>query len=146
MIGLNQMIAPDAKMDDGQLDIAVYDGMTTTELAGYFLSTTNGRRSTDGQVRFYRAQRVVIRSGEPLAVVSDTDSLPDRQELEIEVMPRALTAIVGNGMALTLPVESVPAVPPLTGHEPQSAAPSNAAKPTEKSIAEKAALPEAMAV
>jgi len=49
-------------------------------------------------------------------------------------------------MALTLPVESVPAVPPLTGREPESAAPSNAAKPIEKPMAEKAALPEAMAV
>jgi len=87
MIGLNQMIAPDAKMDDGLLDIAVYDGMTTTELAAYFLATTKGRRSTEAQVRFYRARRVVIRSGAPLAVVSDTDTIPERQELEIEILP-----------------------------------------------------------
>ena len=146
MIGLNQMIAPDAKMDDGLLDIAVYDGMTTTDLAGYFLNTTKGRRSTNGQVRFYRAKRVVIRSGAPLAVVSDTDLLPERQELEIEILPRALNVVVGNGMALTLPVESVPAVPPLTGPQPESEAPANnGTKSTEQLPAEKVSVPEPVA-
>jgi YegS/Rv2252/BmrU family lipid kinase len=144
MIGLNQMIAPDAKMDDGLLDIAVYDGMTTTDLAGYFLNTTKGRRSTNGQVRFYRAKRVVIRSGEPLAVVSDTDSILERQELEIEILPRALNAIVGSGMALTLPVEAVPAVPPLAGPQPAATTPAEAATASDKAPAAKTPVPEAV--
>jgi diacylglycerol kinase (ATP) len=115
LIGMNLLIAPEAKMDDGLLDIAVYDEMGNTELATYFLATTNGRRAYHPNVRFYRARRVVIRSGQRLPVMSDKDVIEDRQELEIELIPRAINAIVGNGMALTLPVEAVPSVPPLAG-------------------------------
>jgi diacylglycerol kinase (ATP) len=121
LIGLNMLIAPEAKMDDGLLDVGVYDDMATTELAKYFIATTNGRRAHDAHVRFYRARRVVIRAAERLPVVSDAEELEDRQELEIEVLPRALKAIVGNGIALSLPVEAVPAVPPLAGPEPAAA-------------------------
>src|SRR5258708_7547675 len=66
LIGMNMLIAPDAKMDDGLLDIAVYDDMATSDLASYFLATTNGKRAYHPNVRFYRAQRVVIRAGQRL--------------------------------------------------------------------------------
>ena len=115
LIGVNLLIAPDAKMDDGLLDIAVYDEMATSDVASYFLSTTNGRRAYNPHVRFYRAQRVIIRSGARLPVVSDTDVINDRRVLEIEIIPRAINAILGNGIALSLPVEAVPSVPPLSG-------------------------------
>jgi len=118
LIGVNLLIAPEAKMDDGLLDIAVYDDMANSELAAYFLATTNGRRAYHPNVRFYRARRVVIRSSERLPVMSDKDVVEDRQQLEIEIIPRAINAVVGNGMALTLPVEAVPSVPPLAGPQP----------------------------
>jgi len=138
LIGLNMLIAPEAKMDDGLLDIGVYDDMATTELASYFVATTNGRRAYNAHVRFYRARRVVIRAAERLPVVSDTDELEDRQELEIEVIPRALNAIVGNGMALSLPVESVPSVPPLAGPEPAAAGKGEpSAAPADNRVTEK---------
>jgi len=118
LVGMNLLIAPEAKMDDGLLDIAVYDEMANTDLAAYFLATTNGRRAYHPNVRFYRANRVVIRSAERVPVMSDKDVIEDRQELEIELIPRAINAIVGNGMALSLPVEAVPSVPPLAGPQP----------------------------
>ena len=121
LVGMNLLIAPEAKMDDGLLDIAVYDDMANSELATYFLATTNGRRAYHPNVRFYRARRVVIRSGVRLPVMSDKDMIEDRQQLEIELIPRAINAIVGNGMALSLPVESVPSVPPLAGPQPAPA-------------------------
>jgi diacylglycerol kinase (ATP) len=130
LIGLNMLVAPDAKMDDGLLDVAVYDDMTTTDLTSYFLATTEGRRAYNSHVRYWRACRVVIRSSQDMPAVADKDAVSEGQkagkgqaakkgqELEIEVLPRAINAVVGDGVALTLPVEAVASVPPLAGKQP----------------------------
>ena len=118
LLGMNYMIAPDANMDDGLLDIAVYDGMTGTDLTKYFLKTTNGRRAYDPNVRFFRSRRVVIRSNQTLPIAADADVVPERKTLEIEIVPGALSAIVGNGIGLGRPVEAVQSTPPLVGEQP----------------------------
>jgi diacylglycerol kinase (ATP) len=130
LIGLNMLVAPEAKMDDGLLDVAVYADMTKTDLTSYFLATTEGRRAYNPNVRFWRACRVVIRCDEDLPAVADKDAVKEgqepgkerkakpSQELEIDVMPAAINAVVGNGVALTLPVEAVASVPPLAGKQP----------------------------
>jgi diacylglycerol kinase (ATP) len=119
LYGLNNLIAPDAKMDDGLFDLAVYDGLSDLELAGYFLKTAKGQRISDPNVRFYRARRVQIRSHQELHATSDKDELVDHPVLNFELMPRALTMIVGKGAALVWPVEAVPSVPPLAGAQSQ---------------------------
>jgi diacylglycerol kinase (ATP) len=42
LMGLNFLIAPEVKMDDGLLDIAIYDGMGKTELVSYFVAMSSG--------------------------------------------------------------------------------------------------------
>jgi len=49
-------------------------------------------------------------------------------------------------MALTLPVESVPAVPPLAGPQPTSVAPPNGTTPADKSVTAQPPVPAAVAV
>jgi len=127
LMGLNILIAPDAKMDDGVLDIAVYDGMGKGELLSYFMSASNGTRSYNPKIKFYRSRRVIIRSQETLDVHADKDALAGKQTLEIEVVPQGLSAIVGQGFALTLPATVVPSVPPLAGPQP-----TNGDHPTEE--------------
>jgi hypothetical protein len=100
------------------LDGAVYDGMSKTELIKYFLGTGNGKRAYDPRVRFYRARKVRIRSEQATPVVSDKDEIPDKQILDIEILPLALKLVVGKGVALNLPVEAVQSVPPLSGPQP----------------------------
>jgi len=118
LLGMNYMVAPDAKMDDGLLDIAVYDGMTPTDLTAYFLKSAKGRRVYDATVHFYRSRRAVIRSNQSLPVATDADPMSgERKVLEIEVIPGAITAIVGNGIALSRPVEAVQSTPPLSGEQ-----------------------------
>ena len=119
LLGMNYMVAPDAKMDDGLLDIAVYDGMTATDLTAYFLKTTDGRRAYDPNVKYFRSRRVVIRSNQSLPIAADTDVVPERKVLEIEVEAGAIRAIVGNGIALGRPVEAVQSTPPLAGEQPK---------------------------
>jgi diacylglycerol kinase (ATP) len=117
LTGPNFLIAPEAKMDDGLFDIAVYDGMGKTELISYFMETANGKRADNPKVRFYRARHVLIRSLQEMPVVSDKDAISEHQVLDIEVVPQALTMIVGKGLGLDLPVDAVPSVPPLAGEQ-----------------------------
>jgi hypothetical protein len=58
---------------------------------------------------------VHIHPAEPEPVVSDKDSLPKYQDLEIELVPQALRIIVGKGIGLSFPVDAAPSVPPLSG-------------------------------
>jgi diacylglycerol kinase (ATP) len=117
LTGLNNLIAPDAKMDDGLFDLAVYDGMSDVELAKYFLSTANSQRVSNPNVRFYRTRRVHIRSQQELPATSDKDEIPDQEELDLKVIPRAIRVIVGQGSGLNWPVDAIHSVPPLTGKQ-----------------------------
>jgi hypothetical protein len=132
LTGLNNLIAPDAKMDDGLFDLAIYDGMSDIELAKYFLSTANGQRVSNPNVRFYRTRRVHIRSHQEMPATSDKDEIPAEEELDFEVMPRAIRVIVGQGSGLNWPVDAVHSVPPLKGAQAPSKSDKAAeqAKPT----------------
>lgn len=111
--GTNILIAPEAKMDDGLLDIAVYDGMGKTDLMGYFVQSTNGKGAENPNVRFYRARHIVIRSNQEMPVVSDKDPIPEHRVLEIEVIPHGLAVVAGKGIALSLPVDAAAISPAL---------------------------------
>ncbi len=125
LMGDNLLVAPDAKMDDGMLDVAIYEGMNKAELLRHFLSIRDGKRAEDPKVRFYRTSHVRIESGEPLQAHSDKEPLEPQDVIEFEVVSKGLTMVVGQGVALTLPVQVVPSVPPLAG--PQAASGSNGA-------------------
>jgi hypothetical protein len=120
LTGLNNLIAPDAKMDDGLFDLAIYDGLSDLELAKYFLSTAKGQRVSNPNVRFYRTRRVHILSSKELPATADKDEIPDEEELDLKVIPRAIHVIVGQGFGLNWPVDAVHSVPPLTGEESPS--------------------------
>lgn len=120
MMGKNIMIAPDAKMDDGYLDVAVFNEMTKTELLQYFVAASNGSRAENPKIQYYRARRVRIHSNQDLEVNSDKDLIQAKRVLEIGIVPQALSVIVGKGFALSLPVAAAPAVPPLSGPQPET--------------------------
>ncbi len=108
LIGTNLLMAPDAKMDDGWLDLSVYDDMTKSDLLGYFMNVSIGKKSDDPRIKRYRVQHVKIHTGHAAPVVSDKDAVPERREMEIQIIPHGLTMIVGDGIGLSLPVQSVP--------------------------------------
>jgi diacylglycerol kinase (ATP) len=142
--GLNNLIAPDARMDDGMFDLAVYDGMGDLEVAKYFLSTGNAQRVSNPNVRFYRTRRVHIRSQQPLPEASDKDELPAQKQLDFEVLPRAIRVIVGQGSGLSWPVDAAHSVPPLTGVQTSSKS-ENAAEQARPTNGTGHTLPEANA-
>jgi len=138
LFGVNNLIAPEAKMDDGLFEVGVYDNMTKVELSSYFIKTTNGKRAYDPNVRFYKARWVKLSCVQPFSSVSDKDELIDRKDLKIELVPGALTMIVGQGAALTWPVDAVTAAPPLSGAQtaPKNGHTAPTETPTETAPAE----------
>jgi diacylglycerol kinase (ATP) len=119
LYGLGSLIAPDAKMDDGLLDLAVYDGLNDLDLAAYFIQNANGNRVSNPNVHFYRTRRIHIQSRQEMPATSDKDELPEQLALDFELIPRAIHVIVGQGSALVWPVEAVASVPPLGGPQGQ---------------------------
>ncbi|HRW10117.1 MAG TPA: YegS/Rv2252/BmrU family lipid kinase [Caldilineaceae bacterium] len=118
LFGNNLLIAPDAKMDDGMLDLAIYADMELVDLTAYFYAIANGRRSHEPRLITRRAQHIQVTAGTPLPVNADLDLLEKQQAWEIAVKARALAVIVGNGVGLTFPVSAAPARPPLAGLQP----------------------------
>jgi len=115
LVGSNLLAAPGAKMDDGLLDVTVYDRMGEKELMAHFIAASNHKPH---DIEVHRARRVRIVTNAAMLAHSDMDVAPERNVIEIEVMPAALSMIVGNGIALTMPVESAPAAAPFAPAAP----------------------------
>jgi diacylglycerol kinase (ATP) len=117
LMGSNLMVAPGAKMDDGLLDIAVYDGMGDVALMKHFMSASSGALN---HLKTYRSRFVRITTEEPMPSYSGSDIVLPKHVLEIHVLPKALSIIVGNGIALTMPVESAPSAPTFAPDPPHA--------------------------
>lgn len=115
LFGNNMLVAPEAKIDDGLLDVVVYEGMELVDLTRYFYGISSGGRVNDVRIQVRRARRLWVMADTPLPVNADLDVLAAQQRWEIQVVPRALSVIVGNGIALTLPVTAAPVTPPVAG-------------------------------
>lgn len=121
LFGKNMLIAPEAKIDDGLLDVALYDGMSRLDLERHFLEIADGKRADTPKIAFQRVRSISVRADRPLAANADLEILTEQPNWTIDVLPGALVAVVGKGIALSLPVETVPAVPPLSGPQPAPA-------------------------
>jgi hypothetical protein len=62
------------------------------------------------RIKTYRSRHVRITSSEPLPTNSDKDVTARRQVIDIEIAPRALAVIAGNGIGLSVPVEAAPSI------------------------------------
>ena len=95
--GFGFTVAPDAQLDDGLFDVAVFRRFSKSELVRHFLSIALGRRSYSPKVDTYHSERVTIRSRHPLPARADGTDLGTtplecvvrRQALNVLVPPRA---------------------------------------------------------
>ena len=115
LFGNHMLAAPNAKMDDGLLDLAIYHGMSKIDLESYFLSISDGKRVDEPRVQFHQVRKIQVTADGVLAANADMDVFAEQKMWEFEVIPHALTVVVGNGIALTLPVAAAPPPPPLAG-------------------------------
>src|SRR4030095_9889047 len=90
------------------LSLQVYDGRSAAALVKHFMAASSG---SPDDLKTYRVRRVRMTAEEPVLGNSDMNITPERHVIEIEVVPRAVSMVVGNGIALTVPVESAPSAP-----------------------------------
>jgi diacylglycerol kinase (ATP) len=101
--GAGLLIAPQARLDDGLLNVRVYEEMSQVVLATHFLAITAGTASVDMRVRSSTGRRMVIRSSLPLPVVADS-KVVGRTPARFRVVTGGLLVIAGSGDGLSHPV------------------------------------------
>jgi diacylglycerol kinase (ATP) len=87
-------VCPGARIDDGELDLLIADGVGRLEILGLVPKIMRGTHAGDPRLRLARARRVLIESGEPLLVEADGEiAFEDARRLEIEILPGALRVL-----------------------------------------------------
>jgi diacylglycerol kinase (ATP) len=92
VIGVKNLVAPDASMEDGLLDIAVYPGFSKGELLAYFAETVHEGETSDGKIQRYRARKVKIKTSPKLEIAAEGIIL-GKGKATIKLLPRALRVI-----------------------------------------------------
>ncbi len=92
LIGAKNLLAPDASMDDGLLDIAVYPGFNKAQLLSYFANTANEGSTADGTIQRYRARKIKVKTSPKLDVAAEGTIL-GKGTARIKLLPGALRVI-----------------------------------------------------
>ena len=89
-IGGKMKFAPDARMDDGLLDVCVLRRFYFRDVIRMIIRTLFGDVRRDRAVAFYQARRIEIDSDPPLDLQIDGEEVDQRKPLIVEVVPQAL--------------------------------------------------------
>jgi YegS/Rv2252/BmrU family lipid kinase len=92
VMAAKNLIAPEAAMDDGLLDVAVFPNFTKAELVAYFAKTAEQRESSDGKIQRYRARKIKIKTKPKLEIAAEGIMLGEGKA-KVKVLPRALHVI-----------------------------------------------------
>jgi diacylglycerol kinase (ATP) len=113
VFGKNFLVAPDASLQDGLLDISVYPDFGKVELIRYYAAVMDGGYSGDGKVQNYQARKIKVKSSPKLDVMADGVEL-GKGTVKIKVRKNALRVITaektpGVGIRPNDAVETQPA-------------------------------------
>jgi len=125
MFGANFLVAPDASVTDGLLDISVYPDFSKTELLAYYAKIRDEGFSANEKVQRFRASKIEIKASPKMDVMADGVML-GKGKLEIKskagavwmitpedhVAPPALLKEVSQ--ELPAPVSPVPVKEPVS--------------------------------
>jgi diacylglycerol kinase (ATP) len=101
--GPGLIVNGDARMDDGLLDVQVYEGMDQPALARRFLALKLGMTPDDTNVEHMRTSRLEVQTASPLPVVADS-KVVGTTPARFDVLPGALLVVSGRGIGLAHPV------------------------------------------
>jgi diacylglycerol kinase (ATP) len=105
LIGLRNLVAPDASLEDGLLDISVYPNFSKAEVLAYFATTIKQNRVPDGRVQRYRAKKIKFKSSPKLDVAAEGIMLGNGTA-KIKVLPRQLRVLAPEpGIGAEKPLE-----------------------------------------
>jgi diacylglycerol kinase (ATP) len=88
-------VAPEARLDDGLLDLMIVPESSGPQLAVLVPLVLLGRHTGSDLAVFRRAAAIELRSQPPMSFNVDGEPLPD-QPARFEVLPRALRVVVGE--------------------------------------------------
>lgn len=91
--GARNLIAPDACMDDGLLDVAVYPGFSKADLIAYVAQTAHQGSTSDAGIQRYRVRKIKVKSSPKLDVAVEGDIQLGRGTARIKVLPGALRVL-----------------------------------------------------
>lgn len=91
--GVQFALAPDAKMNDGKLDVIYIDNPSKWDHLRHFFKAMRGERLPHERLNIHRAARIDIKSYPPLEVHADGECL-GRTPITVEVVPEALLICV----------------------------------------------------
>ena len=113
LIGAKNLVAPDASMEDGLLDIAVYPDFSKTDLLAYFAKTAHEGSTPDGTIQRYRARKIKVKSSPKLDVAAEGIIL-GKGTARIKLLPAALRVLApepGSGAEKTQEEKSARELP-----------------------------------
>jgi YegS/Rv2252/BmrU family lipid kinase len=87
--GVEFALAPDAKMNDGKLDVIYIDNPSKWDHLRHFFTAMRGNQLPHKRLNTYRASKIEVRSYPPLDVHADGECL-GTTPVTVEVIPRAL--------------------------------------------------------
>ncbi len=87
-------VCPEARTDDGMLDLLVADGVGRLAILGLVPKIMRGAHGGDPRLKLLQARRVTIESDAPLLVEADGEiAFEGARRLEVEVLPGALKVL-----------------------------------------------------
>ncbi len=87
-------VCPDARADDGLLDLLIAEGVGRLAILGLVPKIMRGAHAGDPRLQLRRVRHVLIESQEPLLVEADGEIVfESAHRLEIEVLPGALRVL-----------------------------------------------------
>ena len=107
--GAGLTLAPEARLDDGRFDVAVYRHFSRWELIRHGLAILAGRHAYSPKIRTYRSSRVRISSHRPLPARADDRDL-GTTPLEFIVDPKAVRVVVASRATRRAPAAGGPAL------------------------------------
>jgi len=107
LIGLRNLVAPRASMEDGLLDISVYPNFSKAEVLAYFARTARENDVPDGRIQRYRARKIKIKTNPRLDIAAE-GILLGKGTAKIKVLARELSVIAPeSGAGMEKAAESV---------------------------------------
>ena len=107
------MVAPDASMKDGLLDISVYPDFSKIELISYYAAVMDGGYSGDRKVQRYQARKLKIKASPKMNVMADGVSL-GKGTVTIKARPAALHIITNKkSLGLGIPMKNAVKIQPV---------------------------------
>lgn len=86
-------LSPEAKIDDGLLDVTAMEGYGWRSSIKLATLAMLGRHTRDPEVHIYRTKHIKIETKEPIPVHLDAENV-GHTPIDIEVIPRALKVIL----------------------------------------------------